>query len=81
MGSAQVVLYVGNGEASQIAASMLKDAGFQYQIHEAPSYYEIAYGTPVLFALSNRFEGLEGIRVFIENARVLGYPESATAAA
>jgi len=79
MGSAQPILYVGRGEDSQIALSLLNAAGFQVEVKDAPSSYEVAYGTPVLFALSNRFEGVEGVRVFIENARVLGHSKTAAA--
>ncbi len=72
----QPVLYVGKGSDNQLALSLLKEAGFCFEVKDAPSFYQIAYGTPVLFALSNRFEGVEGVRVFIDNARVLGYPGS-----
>jgi hypothetical protein len=72
MGSAEPILYVGSGKESEFALSLLREAGFEVEVKEAPSFFEIAYGTPVLFALSNRFEGVEGVRVFIENARVLG---------
>lgn len=74
--SRQPVLYVGKESDSNVALTLLKDAGFWVDVKSAPSFYRIAYGTPVLFALSNRFEGVEGVRVFIENARVLGYSAS-----
>jgi hypothetical protein len=79
MGSAQPILFVGSGKESEVALSLLREAGFEVEVKEAPSFYEVAYGTPVLFALSNRFEGVEGIRVFIENARVLGRSRTAAA--
>jgi hypothetical protein len=79
MGSAKPILFVGSGSESEVALSLLNDAGFEVEVKEAPSFYEIAYGTPVLFALSNRFEGVEGVRVFIENARVLGRSRTAAA--
>ena len=73
MGTAPVVLYVGPENDSSLAQSLLTEGGFQVEVKCAPSYYEVAFGTPVLFALSNRYEGVEGIRVFIENARLLGH--------
>ena len=73
MGNDQAILYIGKGPDSAIAISMLKDGGFDVEVKNAPNFYEVAFGTPVLFALSNRFEGVEGIRVFIENARLLGH--------
>ncbi len=76
MGSMPVVLYVGKGHDSRLAQSLLTEGGFQVEVKCAPSFYEVAFGTPVLFALSNRFEGVEGVRVFIENARLLGHAPS-----
>jgi hypothetical protein len=70
------VLYVGEESESRVALSLLKNAGFCVEVKAAPGFYEAAYGTPVLFALSNRFEGIDGIRVFIKNAEILGYPRS-----
>jgi hypothetical protein len=72
----QPILYVGKESESQVALSLLKSAGFSVQVKPAPGFYQVAYGTPVLFALSNRFEGIEGIRVFLKNAEVLGYLEA-----
>ncbi len=69
----QPVLYVGKGSDSEAALSLLENAGLHVEVKEATSFYQVAYGTPVLFALSNRFEGVEGVRILIENARVLGY--------
>ncbi len=64
------VLYVTSEEpTSQQAITLLRDAGFEIEVRVAPSHYRAAYGTPVLFGLFNRFEGVEGIRVFLENAR------------
>jgi hypothetical protein len=79
MGSAQPILYIGSGKESEVAQSLLREAGFEVEVKVAPSFYEIAYGTPVLFALSNRFEGVEGVRVFMENARILGRSKTAAA--
>jgi hypothetical protein len=79
MGSAEPILYVGSGKDNEDALILLKEAGFEVEVKEAPSFYEIAYGTPVLFALSNKFEGIDGIRVFIENARVLRRSKTAAA--
>lgn len=79
MGSARPILYVGTEGDSEKAKQLLERAGFQFEVREAPNFYEIAYGTPVLFALSNRFEGLEGVRIFIENARLLGHSKVAVA--
>jgi hypothetical protein len=79
MGGAQPILFVGHGDDSKVALMLLNEAGFDIEVKEAPSFYEVAYGTPVLFALSNRFEGVEGIRVFIENARLLGRSKTAAA--
>jgi hypothetical protein len=81
MGSNQTILFVGAGPDNRQAILLLEGAGFQVEVKNAPSFYEAAYGTPVLFALSNRFEGIEGIRVFIENARILGYPAAVRAIA
>jgi len=66
----QPVLYVAQDEASEEALTMLKEAGFVVDVRTAPIHYRAAYGTPVLFGLFNRFEGIEGIRVFLENARI-----------
>jgi len=68
------VLYIGEEPESKDAVLMLDRAGFRVEVKPAPEAYQVAYGTPVLFALSNRFEGVEGIRVFIKNAQMLGYP-------
>ncbi|MCI0557721.1 MAG: hypothetical protein MN733_04445, partial [Nitrososphaera sp.] len=53
-----------------------KEAGFDFEIKEVPVSDNIAimHGLPVLFGLSGKFEGLEGIQTFIENATILGYP-------
>lgn len=73
------ILYVGEEEASKQAQELLREAGFEVDVRPAPSQYRVAYGTPVLFALSNRFEGVEGVRVFIENAKILGHPKPSLA--
>lgn len=79
MGSGRPILYVGCGKDDETARRLLERAGFHFEVKNAPSFYQVAYGTPVLFALSNRFEGLEGIRIFIENARILGHAKEAVA--
>ncbi|MGB7497346.1 MAG: hypothetical protein WBQ61_12145 [Candidatus Acidiferrum sp.] len=65
------ILYIGNSSDSHVAQSLLVEGGFQVEVESAPIFYEVAFGTPVFFALSNKFEGVEGVRVFIENARIL----------
>jgi hypothetical protein len=63
------ILYVVDSDpTSQEAIEMLKNAGLQIDVRLAPSHYRAAYATPVLFGLYNRFEGIEGIRIFVENA-------------
>lgn len=64
----QAVLYVDQSQASQDALDMVKEAGFEVDVRTAPIHYRAAYGTPVLFGLYNRFEGIEGVRIFLENA-------------
>lgn len=64
------VLYVTKEEpTSQQAIELLRDAGFEIEIRVAPTYYQAAYGTPVLFGLFNKFEGVEGIQIFLDNAK------------
>ena len=64
------VLYITNGEpTSQQAIALLRDAGFEIEVRIAPTYYRAAYGTPVLFGLFNKYEGVEGIRIFLDNAK------------
>jgi hypothetical protein len=53
---------------SQEAKRLLESAGFAVDVKIAPSRYRAAYGTPVLFGLFNKFEGLDGIRMFLKNA-------------
>lgn len=79
MGSGRPILYVGSGKDDEMARRLLEREGFRFDVRNAPSFYQVAYGTPVLFALSNRFEGIEGIRIFIENARILGHSKAAIA--
>jgi hypothetical protein len=67
-GSHGPVLYIDEKRTSQKAVKMLKGAGFAVDVRIAPTDYRAAYGVPVLFALFNRFEGLEGIRIFLKNA-------------
>jgi hypothetical protein len=47
---------------------MLEGAGFAVNVKIAPSQYRAAYAMPLLFGLFNRFEGLEGIKIFLKNA-------------
>jgi hypothetical protein len=62
------VLYVAEQDpSSREAIKMLKRAGLHIDVRPAPTHYQAAYGTPVLFGLFNRFEGIEGIRIFVEN--------------
>jgi hypothetical protein len=79
MGSAEPILYVGPEKESQEAVTLLEAAGFTFEVKPAPNSYQVTYGTPVLFALSNIFEGVQGVQVFIENAKVLGHARSAAA--
>ena len=53
---------------SQQAKQLLENAGFVPEVKIAPSQYRAAYGTPVLFGLFNKFEGVNGVRIFLENA-------------
>jgi hypothetical protein len=64
------VLYIDENttQENQRAMQMLTDAGFAVDVKIAPSQYRAAYGTPVLFGLFNKFEGLEGIQIFLKNA-------------
>jgi ribosomal protein S18 acetylase RimI-like enzyme len=64
------VLYVTQEEpTSQQAIALLREAGFEIEIRVAPTYYRAAYGTPVLFGLFNKFEGVEGVQIFLDNAK------------
>ncbi|HEY4510536.1 MAG TPA: hypothetical protein VJJ73_01735 [Candidatus Paceibacterota bacterium] len=69
------LLYIGQGVKGQEAVLLLKEAGFNVEVKIVPRYHEVAIwcGLPVLFGLSGKFEGIEGIRIFIENATKLGY--------
>ena len=72
--SQNVTLYVGEDEASTAAERMLNEAGFAPNIRRISAFHPRAmYGTPILFGLGNRFEGLDGIRIFIGNAALLGH--------
>ena len=75
--SSRPTLYVGDDAESERALALLKEWGIDVEVRSAPSHYQVAYGTPVLFGFSNRYEGLMGVNIFIENARVLGhYPRA-----
>jgi len=50
------------------ARELLESAGFVPEVKIAPSQYRAAYGTPVLFGVYNKFEGVNGIRIFLQNA-------------
>ncbi|TAK07692.1 hypothetical protein EPO44_03710 [bacterium] len=69
------VLYISRKIEEQKAVSLLKEAGFAVEVRIVPVYHPVAVtsGTPVLFGLSGKFEGMDGIRTFIENATLLGY--------
>lgn len=62
------VLYIDETPTSMEAQKMLEDKGFTPTVRVAPSGYRAAYGAPVLFGLFNKFEGIEGIRIFLKNA-------------
>lgn len=64
------ILYIDENtpQENQTAMRRLKDAGFTFDVKIAPSQYKAAYGTPVLFGLFNKFEGLQGIEIFLKNA-------------
>ena len=65
----QPVLYVAEKDPStNEAIQMLERAGLRIHIKLAPIHYRAAYRTPVLFGLFNRYEGIDGIRIFVENA-------------
>jgi hypothetical protein len=65
------ILYIDENPSSQEsveARQMLEGAGFTVDVKIAPSRYRAAYGTPVLFGVFNKFEGVNGIRIFLQNA-------------
>lgn len=65
------ILYIDENPLSQDsveARQMLEGAGFTVDVKIAPSRYRAAYGTPVLFGVFNKFEGVDGIRIFLKNA-------------
>ena len=70
------LLYVGGQAESEQAVTLLSNAGFEVGVRSIAISHPIAvqFGTPVLFGLSGKFEGLEGVRTFIANAQLLGYP-------
>jgi RNase H-fold protein (predicted Holliday junction resolvase) len=68
------VLYIDDNPSSGEAQKMLRGAGFDPKVKKAPSGYRAAYAMPVLFGLFNRFEGIEGIRIFLNNASGLSKP-------
>ena len=63
-------LYVDNTTTPECleAKQLLESAGFTPEIKIAPSQYRAAYGTPVLFGVYNKFEGVNGVRIFLQNA-------------
>lgn len=68
-----IVLFVGDDKESEEAKALLEHEGFSIDVETvSPSHPYALYGTPVLFGLSNRFYGIDGIRIFINNAKVLG---------
>ncbi len=67
------ILYVDESSIqSGNAVTLLTQAGLDFEIKTAPLQYRVAYLTPVLFGLSNRYEGIEGVKAFVENATLLG---------
>jgi hypothetical protein len=66
--STSPILYVDKDPGSDEAIAMLQQAGCDVRVRMAPTYYRAVYGLPVLFGLFNKYEGLEGIRVFLENS-------------
>jgi hypothetical protein len=68
--SNQPILYIDKDTTpeSQEAKQLLENAGFVPEVKIAPSQYRAAYGTPVLFGVFNKFEGVDGIRIFLQNA-------------
>lgn len=69
MQESRLVLYVDDGDPiTNEALAMLREAGFEVRVKVAPTHYHAAYSIPVLFGLFNKFEGLEGIRIFLQNA-------------
>jgi hypothetical protein len=57
---------------------LLFDAGFTPEIeHITPIHPLALYGPPVLFGFGNRFDGIEGVRVFVDNAALLGFRRAA----
>lgn len=69
------ILYIGESADYQQIVALLEEAGFDVDVKVVPRYHHVAvrHGLPVLFGLSGRFEGIEGIGIFIENATMLGY--------
>ena len=73
--SSRAVMYVDDDEASRQALKLLEAAGIEVEVRRARIDYKAIYGTPVLFGLHNKFEGLQGIRAFIDNAQLLGFSQ------
>lgn len=66
--NAYLTLYVDDNPRSQEALDLLAEAGCPVCVKTAPSHYRAAYNIPVLFGLFNKFEGVEGVRIFLENS-------------
>lgn len=66
-------LYISESDSGSV--ELLEQAGFDIEVRVVPSSHRhaVVHGLPVLFALFGRFEGTDGIQIFIENARILGY--------
>ena len=62
------VLYIDDDPGCDEAIAMLQRAGCTVCVKTAPTYYRAVYALPVLFGLFNKYEGLDGIRVFLENS-------------
>ncbi len=67
------VLLIDSAKESQQARELLERAGISVHVRSVPAYHPaaVAHGLPLLFGLSGRFEGLLGVEVFIQNARML----------
>jgi hypothetical protein len=70
---AMPTIYVDEKPESKQAVEMLADAGIEVDIRAMPNTYRVASEPPVLFGMSNRYEGIEGVGVFVQNATLLGF--------
>jgi len=72
------ILYFDDSSSSVEARKLLKGARIAVTERVAPSSYRAAYRIPVLFGLFTKFEGLDGIRVFVANSTLLNRPTMRT---